>query len=117
MTAKPKRGMFAELRERVDAGVTCICSIADATHIERSRLGQLLYGEGEAAEAYEEFLAMYALLAMDDEDEPQVQKLREAVEADMPRHSREEVVRALEKLFEDAERSAPQSDEKPGRVQ
>ena len=59
-------GMFGELRDLIDAGVTCICEVAEATHIERTRLGQLLYG-GARPDAYEEVLGMHLLIAMIDE--------------------------------------------------
>ena len=99
------RGMFAELRDLIDSGCTCICKVCEATRIERSRLGDLLYG-GAVPEAHEVFLAMHVLIAEADESDqdPLLRKLRLLVDSHVQRPPRHEVLAALEKLIADATR-------------
>jgi hypothetical protein len=103
--------MFGALREWIDSGVTCICEVCEDTHIERGRLGKLVYG-GAVPTAREVFLAVYVLIKKTDESDqdPLLRKLRAASEAHIPRPTREAVLAAFEQLCADVDRELESGD-------
>jgi hypothetical protein len=80
--------------------------LADGTGIEPERIDELVAGEGRSITAIEAALIVFALdREIDESDQdPLLRKLRLVVEQDQPRFPRDEVIRAIRKLFADLER-------------